>query len=417
MGKKLLNYIGTIKTMNNKQHAKVVAYRNCKDMDIVFEDGTLVRNVRKDHFERGAISNPNFDLDRYERTGETRVMSNGLKATIVDYISYTDIAIKFETGLIVYHKRYDHFVSGTIGTSNLDYSNCKRDCIGVVVMQKCGLEARCIEYENAQNITVEFSDGTIVRGKSKNAFYKGSILHPKIDKSYYCNNKNIRIGERKQMNCGLFCTITSYIDSLNIDVTFDNGDTVRGRTYDAFKNGRIAPKNIINRFSSVPQMLCYYYIKQYFSDAVVNFRPCWLKNEITNVNFELDIYIPSIKVAIEYDGFNDLHIKHTDNESNKYNLIRDTTFIDKLIIIYEKDCIHHNKNSKYIEYQLSYQSKIPNSQEYTDLIYELLRVLEQILNYLLKTDVDLSLSDLLEQDKINYINLKYALEQKLIQKV
>lgn len=47
---------------------------------------------------------------------------------------------------------------------------------------------------------------------------------------------------------------------------------------------------------SFPEKLIFFYIKKYFEDALDNYRPKWMENK------ELDIYIPSIKTAIEYDG-------------------------------------------------------------------------------------------------------------------
>lgn len=45
--------------------------------------------------------------------------------------------------------------------------------------------------------------------------------------------------------------------------------------------------------SSIPEMALYYYLSKIYSDT---------KHRYTELGFELDIYIPSIKTAIEYDG-------------------------------------------------------------------------------------------------------------------
>ena len=58
-------------------------------------------------------------------------------------------------------------------------------------------------------------------------------------------------------------------------------------------NGSGCPGCIKYRKTSFPEQAIYYYIKQVFPDAI---------NCYTELGFELDIYIPSIKTAIEYDG-------------------------------------------------------------------------------------------------------------------
>jgi len=48
-----------------------------------------------------------------------------------------------------------------------------------------------------------------------------------------------RVGESRKMNNGLMATIIEYRGSLDIDIQFENGQTVRNRTYGNFKNGEI----------------------------------------------------------------------------------------------------------------------------------------------------------------------------------
>lgn len=47
---------------------------------------------------------------------------------------------------------------------------------------------------------------------------------------------------------------------------------------------------------SFPEKAIYFYISKMWEDAVENYRPSWLKGK------EIDIYIPSLKIGIEYDG-------------------------------------------------------------------------------------------------------------------
>ena len=49
-----------------------------------------------------------------DRTGETKMMNCGLKATIIRYRKAIDIDIQFEDGLIVEHLKYYNFAKGNI---------------------------------------------------------------------------------------------------------------------------------------------------------------------------------------------------------------------------------------------------------------------------------------------------------------
>jgi len=105
------------KMMNCGQYATIIAYRGSKDIDVRFEDGTIVEHKHYEKFKKGAIQNP--QIKRVKRLkinhlNETRTMSNGMSATIIAYRNYKDIDIKFEDGIIVTHKRYEHYKKGYI---------------------------------------------------------------------------------------------------------------------------------------------------------------------------------------------------------------------------------------------------------------------------------------------------------------
>ena len=65
---------------------------------------------------------------------------------------------------------------------------------------------------------------------------------------------------------------------------------------DARRAGRGCPKCLRAMRTSFPEQAVYYYVKQEFPDAISGYRAPFLNA------MELDIYIPSLKVGIEYDG-------------------------------------------------------------------------------------------------------------------
>ena len=144
------------------------------------------------------------------------------------------------------------------------------------------------------------------------------------------------------------------------------------------------------------QMVIYLYVKYYFNSALMNFRPNWLKNKHTGMNFELDIYIPEIKTALEYDGYNTIHSEENKTTKTKYQMISESNMIDKMIVIYESGCVKHNVNCNKKEYFLGNQYDYENYMMY---IKDVLNITRELL-------VDLGVSD----ENTNIVRLEYLID-------
>lgn len=84
------------------------------------------------------------------------------------------------------------------------------------------------------------------------------------------------------------------------------------------KSGRGCPYCAKALRTSFPEQAVYYYIKQVFPDAINSYK------EIFSAPMELDIYVPSIKTGIEYDG----KVYHSSadmqwRDSRKYEICRE----------------------------------------------------------------------------------------------
>ena len=79
-------------------------------------------------------------------------------------------------------------------------------------------------------------------------------------------------------------------------------------------NGTGCPKCNERSKTSFPEQAIFYYIKKQFSDAINSYKAIF-----TDSNMEIDIYIPTLKVGIEYDGMA-WHIseQHNLREIRKY---------------------------------------------------------------------------------------------------
>lgn len=118
------------------------------------------------------------------------------------------------------------------------------------------------------------------------------------------NNNDVLIGEWDETN------------EIPMDkISFSNGKKMKwvcskcGYNFEQRVSDRVrghgCPKCARQSHSSIPETICYLAIKQYYPDAIHNYKVEWLKRR------ELDIFIPSLSVGVEYDG-NSWH-----NESRK----------------------------------------------------------------------------------------------------
>lgn len=117
--------------------------------------------------------------------------------------------------------------------------NLKEERINQSKIMNFGESCTIIEYFNANNITVQFKDGKIIKNRQYSGFKKGEIR--KVSDEEF---PKIRIGETKMMNCGMKATIIKYIDSTNIDVEFEDGYISKNKYYKKFLDGGIHNKNI-----------------------------------------------------------------------------------------------------------------------------------------------------------------------------
>lgn len=114
------NRLGETRMMNCGMKATIIRYGNAGDIDVRFEDRAIAKRKGYREFKKGKIANPNIKTSAENRLGETRMMNCGMKATIIRYGKHTDIDIRFEDGSIIEHKQYSHFKKGSIVNPNFN---------------------------------------------------------------------------------------------------------------------------------------------------------------------------------------------------------------------------------------------------------------------------------------------------------
>ena len=137
---------------------------------------------------------------------------------------------------------------------------------------------------------------------------------------------------------------------------------------------------------SLNEKIIYYYIKKLFPDTIGSYKADWLGR------MEIDIFIPSLKFGIEYDGQR-WHMDKYQHDLDKNKLCKDNDV--KLYRVREPKCpVLPSKNV--------YQLKTLNKKELEDVITEITNILSKRTRKVLKLDIDIArdmneIMDLLEK--------------------
>jgi hypothetical protein len=174
---KAMGRVGEVVKAINGMLMEIVAYHSSKDIDIRFEDGTLVYNKSYNNFSIGRIGYP---LKNSLRLGEESLAINGMKMKIIAYRSNEDIDIQFEDGTVVYNKQYGNFKRGSISNPKTDSKIRKNELnrVGKINKSKNGMLMKIVGYRSCDDIDIQFEDGLIVKNKKYKKFCEGYIGYP-----------------------------------------------------------------------------------------------------------------------------------------------------------------------------------------------------------------------------------------------
>lgn len=168
-----IDILADIKKQNNNHIAIDKFYK---------KDGVNVHFIRRD-------SKNNKSGRFLDRTGETKTMESGRIGTIVNYRGAGDIDIQFEDGTVVKRQTYDSFKKGKIRHPK-DHKprinhNKKENRVGETIVNKQGEKLTIIQYFNTLNMNVQFEDGTIKYGVTYNVFKKRAVSKPDYKNAKY----------------------------------------------------------------------------------------------------------------------------------------------------------------------------------------------------------------------------------------
>ena len=106
--------IGETNNASNGEKITIIEYFGRKNITVQFEDGTILHNCDYSKFKAGKIFKP---IDYQLRLNETNKASNGQIIKIVAYRSATDIDVEFEDKTIV-NTTYRSFKIGYVKNPN-----------------------------------------------------------------------------------------------------------------------------------------------------------------------------------------------------------------------------------------------------------------------------------------------------------
>ena len=205
-----VDHIGETAIANNGQKMTLIAYRSCKDVDVQFEDGCIVMHRTYLCFRKGHIANPNFNSYATKFIGQKHKNSDGQLMTIISYRTADDIDVEFTDGTVVGHRQIVDFKRG-----NIKNPNFYQDRVGQVSRTADGQTMKIVAYRNSKDIDVQFDDGTIIEHRNYVAFLRGLIHNPNCTR--HVSQRVCRTGLSKLTRKGLILTISTYRKYKSVD--------------------------------------------------------------------------------------------------------------------------------------------------------------------------------------------------------
>ncbi len=194
------SHIGETVMANCGQSMKIIAYKNYKNIDVEFEDGTVICSKTYAAFKKGQILNPN--LVKSQQIGEVITAVNGQQMKIVARRSCRDIDVMFEDGTLVTGVEYSNFLKGNIKNPNFKYSSKYE--VGSSYMGSNGITFTIIDKRHSNDIDIKFEDGTVSKHVKTGAISARNVRHPSINQRGYGVFCNFEVSRAFKDDNGVF---------------------------------------------------------------------------------------------------------------------------------------------------------------------------------------------------------------------
>lgn len=119
--------------------------------------------------------------------------------------------------------------------------------LGQSAEMTCGMKATVIEDYGAKNISVQFEDGTVVKGITRRKFKNRTVINPNVIPVIEKKKKDIGnekkkssyVGQTKRMNSGHIATVVEDFGCNDITIRFEDGVIRKHCRRDKFREGKI----------------------------------------------------------------------------------------------------------------------------------------------------------------------------------
>ena len=175
--------------------------------------------------------------------GRTGIASNGMSYEVIDYKGTKQVTIRFSDGTVVENQNSINLKTGELRHPSYTSAMYKRDChIGEQSVSTSGLKMTLLVFRSYSDIDVIFEDGKKVCHRNYGNFKTGQIKHP--DGTGRGVIPEYRLGETVLMKCGQSATIIAYKNQLDITVRFEDGTVREHCRYEAFVHGNVLNPNV-----------------------------------------------------------------------------------------------------------------------------------------------------------------------------
>lgn len=224
-------------------------YNNANDISVRFSNGLVLEHTTWEKFVRRKTVGKCKDW-RLEREGAVNYATNGQRMQVINYRTYHDLDVRFDDGTIIPHKTWQDFRDGRVRNPNIHGTNSQRlhSRIGTEIMSTSGQKMKIIAYRNCEHLDVQFEDGTIVRDKRWDNFRIGHIANPNVNGHCVEEARQRREGMMGIAKNGLRMKLVAYRSAKDVDVMFEDGIITQHKTMRQFNIGEIPHPGLSNTY-------------------------------------------------------------------------------------------------------------------------------------------------------------------------
>lgn len=232
---------------------EIIAYRNANDIDVRFDDGTVIKNKTYAAFRSGALrKDGKHGRKAVDRTGAEGVSSDGQAMVVTACRNAADIDVRFADGSVLTHCTWQDFKAGRLKSPLAPRRSRMCDRTGERGTASDGTGMEIIAYRGTDDIDIRFDDGRIASHRTYKSFRCGQVrpdTEGRSQKKPPSKTAVSRVGEKRTALNGMEMEIIAYRQSKDIDIRFADGTVVTHKNYRDFLEGCIANPNvpILNR--------------------------------------------------------------------------------------------------------------------------------------------------------------------------